>query len=471
MTDPQETSHAAHPSERIQSVLAQPVADQRAADGLKRLKREACKEFLASVPDLGSLLNTGSEKPELSAAYSLLVEEHGTQRAAQLESSCPTCKTGFKTKQSLADRKRHHQSCQAKVILAYLEEKTFQLAQKRGCPWSGCSTKWTAKHNKATIEKHMYQCHPNQRAVCGLETDDGDVCQFSGGKEELDSMDTALLTIHREVAHGWPGPPNRSVHFDTAENRFVIGYTEVQLHCAAKCPADHETLTSTTASLPTEVCPVCFMDPQVAPLCRLESIKGTMIHLWVHHLLDPAQKYGSADEVVLCCCCNEGVPVWDFLAHLQRAGFNTTKRGPPASDPLDGLRDAGPHYAEEWKAWLGWAKGARKDAERRASSPSAAKSPAATPLNLSRIVNRRNTGKRGKKRSALAEVTNTSDAKKHKGQAAQDQSDDTKEEVEGIEPEKTSELDFVYGEPVRLNSKYCIQIEMTKFSHYLSSSL
>jgi hypothetical protein len=146
--------------------------------------------------------------------------------------------------------------------------------QKRGCPWSGCQTKWTSKHTKHTIEKHMYQCHPNQRAVCGLETDDGDVCQFSGGEEDLDVMDTALLLIHREVAHRWPGPPNRSLYLNVAENRWIIGYTEVQLHCAAKCPADDETLTTTKASLPTEVCPVCFMDPRVSPLCRLEPIKG-----------------------------------------------------------------------------------------------------------------------------------------------------------------------------------------------------
>ncbi|PWN21956.1 hypothetical protein BCV69DRAFT_293172 [Microstroma glucosiphilum] len=253
-------------------------------------------------------------------------------------------------------------------------------------------------------------------------------------------MDTALLTIHREVAHGWPGPPNRSVYFDTAENRFILGYTEVQLHCAAKCPAEEESLTSTAAKQSNKVCPVCFCDRHLAPLCRLEPIKGTMIHLWVHQLLKPAQDYGASDEVVLCCCCEEGVFVWELFLHLQRAGFNTLRRESKSrgdsTGALDGLRDAGPHDAAELKVWMDWAKGARKGKEQTSASTAAA-SPQGPPLTLSKIENLRNTLKRGQKRSVLVDTAKTTGAnsesasKKVKTNSAPTQLDNGANDTEG----------------------------------------
>ncbi|CAO1614874.1 unnamed protein product [Parajaminaea phylloscopi] len=252
-----------------------------ACKGLLAVKAEAGAQFDIQVPDLSSATKDGEEKLRLSDAFELLLSEHGTQPAVRIGDQCPQCAKTFTANMGPSQRSDHYHTCKGRAIEAYLENAFFAHICKTGCPVVGCTKKWTTdRGSMRTVTQHMYQFHRDTE-VCGFKTVDNQSCAFAVGSTDTDSMDAAMLAIHRETAHGWPGRVNRSVHFDPEEGRHVVGLSEIQLHCAAKLPADGDTHKTTTAKYTPAKCPICFLDPAVAPLHRHEDFKGSNNVKWL----------------------------------------------------------------------------------------------------------------------------------------------------------------------------------------------
>ncbi|EPQ27817.1 uncharacterized protein PFL1_04562 [Pseudozyma flocculosa PF-1] len=309
--------------------------------------------------DFSPRFATKASRPTFSGFFELAMHDDSTRTnaAKSLPQECE-CGEHRHEQWTRAYWVHHLDQCRTKNLKVILDAELEEHSEKHSCGV-------TRGHKDLT--------------TCGCKLQDGTICKFSAGdKTDYRSLDSVLLTIHRQCSHGWIDKSPNSLVLTSAGN-YLVGPVAVEQYFAAKLPTEGIPLKDQVqdGGWDTRVCLWCLLDKYLAPSERLRDHGGGYVqHVFKLHLLRPKgdEAYGEENESMVCPCCLKILPVWDVIDHIQAIGHGIRKRTPDNVQNQGSLEVSDfpspvdtPSFLGRLVAFLTWAK-ATRDAHARAGT-------------------------------------------------------------------------------------------------------